>query len=124
VIHYRKTTISMTSYQSGQIVSIWFILGTKYLALSDQLSYLESDYYKHLRGLEKKLMVDLVTGAARLSIFFPTVRRAKIVSVLNHSNCEEFAVRQLLMDGYPMKRDLFCRSSLSISLVRTNKRTY
>ena len=122
VIHYRETTISKMSYQSSLMVSIWFILGTKYLALSDQLSYLESHYYRHLRGLERKRKVDLVTGTARLSIFFPTVSRSKIVSVLNRSNCEEFAVRRLIMDGYPMKRDLFHRSLLSISFVRTNKR--
>ena len=108
-VYCTETTMSTMSYRSGNIASVWMVLGNQHSALSDQLWELKTHYHEKLYELEQNQMLDLVTGTARLSILFPTVKRTKIAKALKRSNCEEFAVRQLLLAGYPMKRDL-CKS--------------
>ena len=109
-LYCKEITMSTMGYKSGKIASAWLVLSRQHSSFSDQLRELESQYREKLYELENDHVLDLLIGTARLSVAFPTVKRDKIAMAIKRSNCEEFAVRRLLLVGYPMRKNLFSKS--------------
>ena len=60
-----------------------------------------------LVDLEEGEPMDMVVGISRMRNFFPTTPQHVIVEAASNSGCEEFAVRCLLLKGYPLKQTGF-----------------
>ena len=98
----KDDTLRASSYRTGRNKA-HMMLWSDYLALAEQLRRLELDYENELRRLDEDHPVDFVVAIARLRMMFPTAPRTHIFKAARHSNCEEFAVRRLLLLGHPMK---------------------
>ena len=107
----RSETLNGSAYRSG-IEQINVMLLASQTELAEQRRELDWAYAEALKradgraegadGAGDDLCEDYVVGYARLRMFFPTAPGKKISRAAQHSNCEELAVRRLLMQGYPL----------------------
>ena len=106
------TTLAM---QSGKMSLVWQRANEERKQLKRDGELLEESYHSMVRREHKERPVDYVVAVARMSNFFPTVSRREIVKAIKHSNSEQYAVRQLLLRGFPMKMLLDKNRTNSIS---------
>ena len=103
-IYETDHSTSRMGYTSAKLAAFWLVINSQKIAIAEQLRRVELMFQEMLRDLDKDKPVDFLVAIARLSILFPTAPKRQIFIAVFHSNNEEYAVRRLLVLGFPLKR--------------------
>ena len=95
---------SRMGYLSGKVAAFWLVIDSQKTTMAEQLRRVEVMYNELLKDMEKNKPVDFLKAVARLSILFPTAQKRDVIVAVFQSNSEEYAVRRLLVLGFPLKR--------------------
>ena len=96
------------AFSCGKIVRAWSYARSIENNIESRIERVELDYERRLNHLQEPKPMDLVVAVGRMCSFFPTAQPSVIVSVLQNSGCEEFAVKQMLIRGYRMRKICSC----------------
>ncbi len=91
------------SHQSVKLTKLWQQTMYETRMVDSDLAILEQKYRDELAKLTVPQSPNPLVGLARLRRFFPTVTLEELRRITSNSGSEEFAVRQLLIKGYPLK---------------------
>ena len=98
----REETLRASEYRVGRNKA-YMMLYRDHVELADELRHLELAYMEEIRCLNEDQPVDYVVALARLCLLFPTAPTTDVIKAVRNSNCEEQAVRWLVLMGYPVK---------------------
>ena len=99
----REEAAGVTACRSAKIMTLWFIIKSREITLAEELRRIELLYHDALLVVSLEQPIGFVDAVARMRIFFPSAANDVILAAVLRSNCEEFAVRKLLVLGLPMK---------------------
>ena len=102
----RKVPLTALAISSAKMTALWEMINYQYEQLEKQLQRLHVSYEMKLVHLEQGGPMDMVVGVSRMRKLFPTTPQHFVVEAVSNSGCEEFAVRLLLVRGYPLKRQV------------------
>ncbi|CAH1791913.1 unnamed protein product, partial [Owenia fusiformis] len=99
----KKDSVDALAYKSGKLAGLWAQAKDERDKIQKKINEIERRFENQTSEIRRGTM-DVVTGVSRLCVLFPTVHRSTILKVARSSGSEEFAVKQLLIRGFPMIR--------------------
>ena len=100
----RKAPVRSLALATARMAVLWQQVEFEQQHLKDRLDKLYWEWNLERNKAREVKAVDCCTLVARLSLFFPTVSRTKIVEVALSSPSEAAAVRRLILEGYPLRK--------------------
>ena len=100
----KRDPIATLAYKSGHVAAIWCEARGHLEKITDMIQQVEEKYVETTRKLRNrhKGNVEMVEACARLCFFFPTASTKTVAQVVGRSSSEIYAVKTLLIKGYPM----------------------
>jgi hypothetical protein len=100
----KREPLTSLAIQSGKMALLWQRANDEKKQLERDAEQLEISFHEMVDREHKQKPIDYVVAVARMSNFFPTVSQNELLRSLQVSNSEEYAVRQFLLRGFPMKQ--------------------
>ena len=98
-----KVGTGAMSEQAANVSVVWQMAADEQTRIAERKATIEATYQERLDALRRSISCPN-DAFQRLSYFFPTVPTSTIQDLLRTSSNEEYAVRQLLLRGFPMRR--------------------
>ena len=103
-LYPRKEPLAVLALKTAKMATLWRMIDVECVTLDDQLQRLYLSYEMKMDDLEEGEPVDMVVGVSRMINLFPTAPQFVVVEAVSNGGSESFAVRILLMKGYPLKK--------------------
>ncbi|XP_013379515.1 disintegrin and metalloproteinase domain-containing protein 10 [Lingula anatina] len=97
----KKEPVSTMAFKAGKLQRVMFEVERQKRLLKQRLNNIDSAFEQKM---EAENQMDFIVAVSRMCTFFPKTPKSVIIKTVRTSSSEEFAVKQLLIKGYPMRR--------------------